>query len=416
MNMRILPAPLAGTAAAVGSKSDAHRLLICAALADGVTVLHNVPRSRDVEATAGCLRAMGAEIEFSGGVCAVSPISEAAENPALDCGESGTTFRFLLPAAAAVCGRAAFSGGGRLPDRPIGGLVAALEAHGVAFSAERLPFAISGRLRPGEFLLPGNVSSQYVSGLLTALAAAPGESFVRLSSPLESAPYVAMTLETLRLFGADVRETGGGYAVTGGKLRSPGEARVAGDWSNAAFFLAAGALGGGVAVDGLDADSPQGDRAILDILRRFGADVRVGGGRAAVAPGALRGCQVPLSETPDLLPILAVTAAFAGGESRFVNGARLRLKESDRLRTVCAMINALGGDAQELPDGLVVRGRPLRGGSVDGAGDHRIVMAAAVAAAYGGGETEILGAEAVAKSYPDFFAEFLRLGGRADVV
>lgn len=415
MDMKILPSSLHGTVRAIGSKSDAHRLLFCAALAEGGTRLFNVPRSADVEATISCLRALGAKITFSGGVCAVRPITVPAENPKLNCRESGTTLRFLVPVAAAVCNEAEFSGEGRLPERPIGALVDALEEHGVVFSGGKLPFDISGRLECGEYVLPGDVSSQYVSGLLIALSVLRGESRIRLTSPLGSAPYVDMTRSALRLFGGSTAEIENGYAVSGGTLRSPGESEVAGDWSNAAFFLASGALGNHVTVSGLDTATPQGDKAFLDILRRFGAEVHVHGDTVAVKSGALRGCDVDLSATPDLLPVLAVVAAFSEGESRFSGAARLRLKESDRLKTVAAMINALGGKAEELPDGLSVWGKPLTGGRADGAGDHRIVMAAAVAAACGGG-AEINGVEAVNKSYPGFFEEFLKLGGKASVV
>ncbi|NCB50641.1 MAG: 3-phosphoshikimate 1-carboxyvinyltransferase [Clostridia bacterium] len=415
MDMRILPSRLRGKVRVIGSKSDAHRLLICAALADGETRLRNIPRSADVEATVSCLRAMGAKIAFSGGAFTVRPITEPAENPKLNCRESGTTFRFLLPVAAAVCGRAEFSGEGRLPDRPIGELASALENHGVAFSGKKLPFGISGKLECGEYVLPGNVSSQYVSGLLIALSRLTGESCIRLTSHLESSPYVDMTLSSLRRFGVKITAEENGYIISGGRICSPGMAEVAGDWSNAAFFLASGALGAKVSVSGLDTASPQGDKAFLDILRRFGAEVIISGDTVAVKSGDLRGCDADISATPDLLPILAVVAAFAEGESRFSGAARLRLKESDRLKTVSAMINALGGKAEELPDGLAIWGKPLVGGRVDGAGDHRIVMAAAVAAACGGG-AEIAGAEAVGKSYPGFFEEYSRLGGKASVV
>ncbi len=416
MNRIITPGPLGGKARIIGSKSDAHRLMICAALADEPTRLENTPRSRDIEATARCLRAAGAEVNFSGDGCAIRPIAVPAENPLLDCGESGTTFRFMLPVAAAVCGSARFLGAGRLPDRPIGELADAMAENGAVFSGKRLPFSVSGGLGRGEYVLPGDVSSQYISGLLIGLTQTPGESLIRLSSPLESGQYVAMTCKTLGLFGAETARTDTGYRISGGRLHSPGNVRVEGDWSSAAFFLAAGALGGGVSVAGLDTDSVQADRAVVDILSRFGAKMHVCAGLVTADPGKLRGCDVDLAETPDLLPILAVVAAFAHGESRFYNGGRLRLKESDRLETTCAMLRALGGDAQTLADGLIVRGKPPAGGRVSGAGDHRIVMAAAVAAAYCGGPSEITGAEAVEKSYPDFFEVFAELGGNTHVV
>ena len=417
MDIRIQPAPLVGTVRSIGSKSDIHRLMICAALADKPTVIRGVTCSDDVESTAACLCSLGATASFSGSVCTISPITNASAHPVLDCRESGSTFRFLLPVTAAICSSASFSGGGRLPDRPITDLIKAIRSGGVEFTSTHLPLSISGKLRSGDYILPGDVSSQYISGLLMALTAVHGESRVRLSSPLESSAYVDMTLATLQRFGADVGGIEGGYSIAGGcRLISPGMITSDGDWSNAAFFLTSGAIGGGVTVAGLEPYSVQGDKKIIDILRCFGADVRTKGNAVTVLPGALRGCEVDIAEIPDLLPALAVAAAFAEGETRFINGARLRLKESDRLKSVADMLHGLGGSVDELPDGLVIYGKALSGGAADSAGDHRIVMAAAIAATHSIGSTVITGAQAVTKSYPSFFKEFVQLGGRADVI
>ena len=417
MDIRIQPAPLAGTVKAIGSKSDIHRLMICAALADKPTEILGVTRSDDVESTAACLYCLGAAVSFSGSVCTIRPVTDAPAHPVLDCRESGSTFRFLLPVAAVLCASASFTGGGRLPDRPIADLIKAIRGGGVEFTGTRLPFSISGKLRSGDYVLPGNVSSQYISGLLMALTAVPGESRVRLSSTLESSAYVDMTLSTLQRFGADAGRIEGGYSVSGGRqLISPGIIASEGDWSNAAFFLASGAIGGGVTVTGLNPYSVQGDRKIADVLRRFGADVRTHGNAVTVLPGTLRGCEIDIAETPDLLPVLAVAAAFAEGETRFLNGSRLRLKESDRLKSVSDMLRTLGGSVNELPDGLIIHGKTLTGGVVNSAGDHRIVMAAAIAAAHATGSAVITGAQAVSKSYTSFFEEFAKLGGRAHVV
>ncbi len=409
MDVEIIPHSLGGTVKAVPSKSDVHRVLICAALSDRRTTVEVHEVSDDILSTARCLEALGAGMEYEEGLLRVTPGDEVPHAPELDCGESGSTLRFLLPVAAAVASEAHFTGRGRLPDRPIGELAAAMKEHGVRFTSPRLPFAISGRLRGGVYEIPGDISSQYITGLLLALPVVGGGE-IRLTSPLKSAPYVRMTERTMSRFGVEVEETGDGWRVKGTPYISPGETAAEGDWSNAAFFLTAGALGDAVTVSGLSGTSPQGDRRILEILGNFGAKVSCDGG-ARVSRGSLAGITVDLEDVPDLLPILAVCAAFARGETRFVNGARLRLKESDRLMAVSSMLRSLGGDVTELADGLTVRGGQLRGGAVDGFNDHRIVMAAAIAGAYSSGPVTISGAEAVNKSYPSFFRDFNALGG-----
>ena len=417
MNATILPAPLKGSVAAIPSKSDAHRLLILAALSAGETRIHMPLRSEDIDATIGCLRALGAAIETTQDGVVVRGIEQAAKNPLLDCGESGSTFRFLLPVAAALCDSARFTGTGRLPERPIGELMRAMEAHGVSFSSERLPFTISGRLTGGEYALPGDISSQYLTGLLLALPVLGVSSKIALTTRLESAGYIDITLHALRRFGVEIGVRGGSYSIDKStKPVSPGEVRVDGDWSNASFFLAAGALGAPVRVTGLSLNSPQGDRAILDALIAFGAAIEASAGAVAVSPAPLTGCEIDVGETPDLLPVLAVLGACAEGETYLVNAERLRLKESDRLASVSAMLRALGGSVTELPDALVIRGGRLAGGTVDSYRDHRIVMAAAIASVRCRDEVTINGAEAVNKSYPTFFDDFNRLGGLADVV
>ncbi len=417
MIARITPANLGGIVRAIASKSDAHRLLILAALSRGETRLVMEQRSEDIDATISCLRALGAEIALLPDGVFVRGIEQVRENPLLDCGESGSTFRFMLPVACALCEHARFTGSGRLPERPIGELMRVMQAQGVAFSAEQLPFATTGKLSGGDFALPGNVSSQYLTGLLLALPTINEDSTISLTTRLESAGYVDITLHALKRFGVQVRVQDGVYAVSGGQaIQSPGTLPVDGDWSNAAFFLAAGALGDPVTMTGLNPDSPQGDKAILDALRQFGAHVEKKQDSVTVSPAQLTGCTIDVGETPDLLPILAVLGACAAGETRLVNAARLRLKESDRLASVSAMLRALGGTVEELPDALVITGGALTGGTVDSCRDHRIAMSAAIASIRCKHEVTILGADAVNKSYPAFYQDFNHLGGHADVV
>ena len=269
----------------------------------------------------------------------------------------------------------------------------------------------------GDFTLPGNVSSQYLTGLLLALPmlAEPGR--ILLTTHLESAAYVDITLHALRRFGVDVRAENGSYQLASKRRpKSPGDLRVDGDWSNASFLLAAGALGAPVCVRGLDLDSPQGDKAILRALMAFGAKIASSADAVWVSPATLKGCEIDVSETPDLLPVFAVLGACAEGETRLVNASRLRLKESDRLASVAAMLRALGGSVSELPDALVISGAALAGGSAESCRDHRVAMAAAIASIRCGREVNIENADAVNKSYPAFFTDFNRLGGRAYVV
>lgn len=415
MDIRIRPAQISGEIPAIPSKSYAHRLLICSALSDGRTVLRLPKTSSDIEATAACLRAMGAEITARDGTYTVEPIAALTTHPILNCSDSGSTLRFLLPIAAALCGDASFTGKGRLPERPLSSLAAAMAKRGMRFSSNKLPFDISGRLSAGKFTLPGNISSQYISGLLMALPLLCGKSAVMLESELESGDYVNITLDILRQFGISITEEPRAYLVEGVQLfRSPGEAIVPGDWSNAAFFLAAGAMSGRVTVTGLSTDSAQGDKALIPILRRFGAHVHVGEGSVTCCKGTLSGIELDVSGVPDLVPALSVLAAFAEGKTRFYNAGRLRAKESDRLESTARLINSLGGKAIPLPDSLIVKGSPLTGGIASGCGDHRIVMAAATASAGCKQDVVIRGYEAVNKSYPGFFSDFTLLGGRAN--
>lgn len=417
MNVTITPAALGGEVRAIPSKSDAHRKLICAALARSPSRIELGGSSADIDATVRCLRALGARIELNNGAAAIEPIAGQAERPLLDCGESGSTFRFMLPVAAAICGLARFTGAGRLPQRPIGDLTRAMSENGVSFSAESLPFETSGRLKPGTFSLPGGVSSQYVTGLMLALPLLDADSEIVLTTPLESRSYVELTLRVLREFGVTVRETGSGWAIPGRRAFEPPErVCVDGDWSNGAFFLCAGAVSAPMTVTGLYTSSTQGDKEIMNVLRRFGAGVSVSGSSVTVEPGELRGCEIDVREIPDLLPVLAVTAACAGGVTNFTGAARLRLKESDRLAATAQMLTNLGIEVEEKPDGLAVTGGKMTGGTVDGCGDHRMVMAAAIAASRCSFPVTITGAEAVNKSYPGFFEDYRAVGGAANVI
>ena len=431
MNVTVAPGALAGSVRAPSSKSEAHRLLVCAALADGTTDLDCTTTSADIDATARCLAALGAGVARTRLGWRVRGLPRDAEgrpqarpDALLDCGESGSTLRFLLPVAAALGAGATMDGQGRLPERPLSPLYEELQAYGAELGLQgRLPLSVSGRLRAGTFELPGNVSSQYVTGLLLAAPVLREPVRVVVSEPVESRPYVDLTVEALGRFGVGVTVAPAATASDAPALaweasapegcRTPGAVAVGGDWSNAAFWLAAGALGGqAVEVTGLDPASAQGDRAFLAMLAALGAQVGRARTGAGAHGGSLRGREVDVSACPDLVPPLAAVAAVAEGTTRVTGAERLRLKESDRLATVSAAINSLGGEVEELPDGLLVRGRArLAGGTVDAANDHRIAMMAAVLAARCEAPVTIVGAECVAKSYPAFFEDLVALGG-----
>lgn len=417
MDITITPQKLSGTLPAIASKSEAHRLLICAALADTETELEISGGSVDIEATASCLSALGAGIEAAGeSRLRVTPLRGAPSRGAiLDCVESGSTLRFLLPVAAALGAECRFTGSGRLPSRPLAPLPQLLRSHGASLDSDRIPLKLGGKLKGGGFSLPGNISSQFFTGLLLALPLAGGGEVVA-ESPLESRGYVDITLAAMRLFGVDVAESEGRYLVPAHPYLSPGAASAGGDWSNAAFWLCLGALSGPISVTGLDINSVQGDRAVLKILREFGADVTVSGGTVTVSGGNLRGIDIDASDIPDLIPVLSVVSAAATGVTKIFNAQRLRLKESDRLGAICENLALLGADIEETEDGLLMRGgRPLRGGCVSGWGDHRMVMSSAVAAQLCEGPVTITGCEAVSKSYPNFFSDLEILGGKINV-
>ena len=378
MDITIFPGRLQGTAAAIPSKSQAHRLLICAAFSKEQTVLHCPDTNRDIEATADCLRALGAKILRTEDGYTVIPGKQLPEKALLNCCESGSTLRFMLPIVGALGVDATFQMEGRLPQRPLSPLWEELERMGCTLTRPtESTIRCCGKLRSGAYTITGNVSSQFITGLLFALELMGG-STLTVTGKVESVPYIEMTKAALGLFPG---------------FHSPGTVTVEGDWSNSAFFLAARVLGSDVQVTGLDEASCQGDRAAADLLP------------------ALKGhCTISAADIPDLVPILAVVAAANQG-AVFTHIQRLRLKESDRVASVIAMVEALGGKAEATEDSLTVYGTGLTGGTVQSCNDHRIAMAAAIAATVCTHPVTILDAQCVNKSYPHFWAEYRRLGG-----
>jgi 3-phosphoshikimate 1-carboxyvinyltransferase len=323
----------------------------------------------------------------------------------------------MIPVACAQSGERTFTGGGRLPQRPIDAYLQIFDEQGVRYTrpyGANLPLAVTGVLKPGRFRLDGRVSSQFVTGLLYALPLLDGDSEVGVIGGFESRGYVDLTIDMLRRFGVEVRNEGNCFFVRGNQAYTSQHIAVEGDWSQAAFFLVAGAISGGVRVSGFDADSLQPDSVITELLMRMGADISWEGDEFVSAPSRLQGVEIDVSQCPDLVPPLAVAAAFAQGTTRITGAARLRIKESDRLSVLAQNLNALGIRTEEQPDGLIIHGGRIIDGEADSFGDHRIAMAFSVAAAASEQGVVIRGAQCVDKSYPKFYEDFAKLGGKLE--
>lgn len=404
MKIRLYPGHLKGKIEHLPSgKSMLQRYIIASALADGVSTIRNYSPCNDAEAALSCARTLGADIAVSGDTLTVTGcggIYASDDVPVFECGESAAVLRFMLPVAAAVCGKGMFRGSGRLFERPVEPFLKLFEKHGMGCTFRKDSLELSGRLDCGEFSLPGNVSSQFFSGLLFALPLCGGRSQITAEGQLESAGYADMTLEVIKQFGIRAEKLENGYGISEGGYRAA-DVICPGDSSAAAFWQCADFIGNEIEIPETgDILSP--DSAAPELFRRLDSDGDI---------------TLPLSMTPDMLPSLALAATQRKGGTLFSNAARLRFKESDRLHSVCSVLNSLGADIEELPDGLLVHGgKRLRGGAeVSSFGDHRIVMMEAVASTVCDGPVVIDGYECVAKSYPGFFDDFTVCGGKADV-
>lgn len=418
MKKTITSGPLSGEIRAISSKSHAHRLLICAALSDKPTRVRCTTTNADIDATASCLRSLGAVIEREGEYFTVTPIGEVKKRQTLDCGESGSTMRFMLPVVLALQAEASLLGHGRLPFRPLSPLYEELIFHGAEIDPMGTnPLGCRKTISGGEYTIDGGVSSQFISGLMFALPILGKKSRITVTGKVESRPYIDMTVSALRQFGVNITEPEANVFDIGVcRYTSPGEVCTEGDWSNAAFWLSAGAFSEkGITMSMLNPDSIQGDKRIVKILSSFGAQVICADGNVTVKRTAsLRGITLDASDIPDLVPVVSAAAAGAVGTTTITDCGRLRLKESDRIQSVCSMIRNLGGDITSTDDTITVNGTgSLTGGTVDSVNDHRIAMAAAVAAGICTSPVTIEGAEAVAKSYPGFYDDLVILNGEA---
>lgn len=411
MDIKIIPSSLSGEINVPPSKSAAHRALICAALSEGVSRVEPYCTSKDIKATAACLRALGMKIEEDEKGYTVGK-GEVKLGGTLNFNESGSTARFLLPVAAALGADITAVGQGRLPERPMKVMTDLLRQHGVEVSSDNLPITLKGKMTAGEFSLPGNISSQYISGLMLAAPLLDGDTEIIPTTGLESVGYIDMTVEAMKGQGVEVKETEKGWKISSDDSYKPRDIKTEGDWSQVAFFMSAAAIGGDIKVHGLNFASRQGDMAALDVFAAFGANISIEGDVLHIRKGDLRGIEVNAADIPDMVPAIAATAAFARGKTVIHSAERLRIKESDRIKTTLAALTALGIKTEERPDGMIIYGGKPKGGFIDGANDHRIVMAFSVAAAFAEGESVISGAEAINKSYPEFFEDFKKLGGK----
>ncbi len=414
----ITPRLLSGDINIPPSKSAMHRAIICAALAMGQSTVSPTWSSMDIQATLGAVTALGAAVQERDGCYLIDGQNTLRQKTAaIDCFESGSTLRFMLPIAAAGGVHATFTGHGKLPTRPLDDYLNTLPHAGVTCETQGgLPLTIDGQLQAGDFRLSGNVSSQFITGFLLSLPLLEGDSTITLTSPLESAAYVEMTIQIMQDFGVEIKKTKDGYWIKGGQTFLFRPFLTEGDWSQVGFWLVADALGANIHCHQMKLDSTQGDSAILNILERFGAKVHLENG-ISVTADRLVGTDIDASQIPDLVPILAVLASLSSGETTIYNAARLRIKESDRLKAIADGLSRLGADITETPDGLRIIGKQgLTGGSVKGYNDHRIVMALAIAAMRCDGKVEIDDAQSIAKSYPTFFEDLVSLGGACDVL
>ncbi|MDO4178050.1 MAG: 3-phosphoshikimate 1-carboxyvinyltransferase [Phascolarctobacterium sp.] len=428
---RISPAKLNGEILIPSSKSMGHREIICAGLAAGTSIVDNISMSKDIEATMRCLKALGVEIEkvtskFPGrtalkitGSGKIFPKENSA-----DCGESGSTLRFFVPLGASLGASFTFTGHGKLVSRPLKAYYDIFTEQGLAYTTNNgeLPLTVNGKLQAGIYKLPGDVSSQYVSGLLFALPLLDGDSLVEITSPLESASYVDMTLACLAKYGIVIENVNSEhrlYKVKGGQKYQAQVGNVEGDWSQVAFWTVAGALGEKVISSGVDFTSLQGDKAVVEIMQRMGADISTTDTAVIVQGKETHATTIDATNCPDIIPALSALAAVSAGTTKIINAARLRIKECDRLAAMCSELNKLGAKVTELPDGLVIEGKPdglAGGGQVDAWNDHRIAMSLAVVAAKCHEGFTLTGAGSVAKSYPIFWEDYKSVGGQIEVL
>jgi len=403
--VKIIPEKLTGRVCVPPSKSAAHRAVLCAALSSGVSKISNISYSQDILATLSAAECLGAKITKDGTAVTIDGLCKGVElnGVLLDCNESGSTLRFIIPIALAIGGKFSVTGRGRLLERPLDDYFKIFDKQGIFYKKEDDRIEFCGKLTGGVYELSGNVSSQYITGLLFALPMLSSDSEIVITTPLESVGYINMTLEALSHFGIEIKVSDDlrHYYIKGNQKYKPCNYRVEGDYSQAAFFYVANAIGNDISVEGLSKCSSQGDKAILDVIEIMKTikDVRT----------------IDVSQIPDLVPIMAVLATQTEGITHITGAARLRIKESDRLAVVTKELSKLGAKIYEYEDSITIHGKTqLHGGVTNSHNDHRIAMSLAIAATVSSGEVVINGADSVKKSYADFWDRYSELGGNIE--
>lgn len=416
----IKPKLLKGNIVVPSSKSLGHRGIIAAALSRGISRVYNIQLSKDIEATMELMKELGAVVNIEDQNLYIDGRKMFSYEKKLDlrCRESGSTLRFLIPLALTKDGDYIFHGEGKLISRPLEPYYEIFEEKGIKYSREEdgLPLKVSGKLTSGTYRVRGDISSQFITGLLFSLPILEGNSRIQITTKLESKGYIDLTLDILKDFGIEIENNNyKEFNIRGAQKYNSRNYYVEGDYSQGAFFLVAGALGSSIVCSGLNKDSLQGDKVILDILEAMGCNVEESEEGIKVKPSKTKGIEIDASNCPDLVPILTVLASLSEGETKIVNAKRLRIKECDRLHAITKELNKLGANIIELEDSLIISGvNELKGGEVDSHNDHRIVMALAIAATRARGNVIINNPRAVEKSYPNFFKDYFKLGGECD--
>ncbi len=416
----IKPKLLKGNIVVPSSKSLGHRGIIAAALSRGISRVDNIQLSKDIEATMEIMKELGAVVNIEDQNLYIDGRKMFSYEKKLDlrCRESGSTLRFLIPLALTKDGDYIFHGEGKLISRPLEPYYEIFEEKGIKYSREEdgLPLKVSGKLTSGTYRVRGDISSQFITGLLFSLPILEGNSRIQITTKLESKGYIDLTLDTLKDFGIEIENNNyKEFNSRGAQKYNSRNYYVEGDYSQGAFFLVAGALGSSIVCSGLNKDSLQGDKVILDILEAMGCNVEESEEGIKVNPSKTKGIEIDASNCPDLVPVLTVLASLSEGETKIVNAKRLRIKECDRLYAITKELNKLGANIIELEDSLIISGvNELKGGEVDSHNDHRIVMALAIAATRANGDVIINNPSAVEKSYPNFFKDYFKLGGEGD--
>lgn len=415
MKVTIEPKILNGEVSIPPSKSMSHRAIIAAALSNGHSKINNLIFSQDIDATCDAMQNFGIHInKYCDRVDVFSKGKIVTPTHKVNCHESGSTLRFLIPFGAMVDEPVVFDGKGKLKTRPLTPYFDIFNEQSIRYDyRDSLPLVVEGNLKPGRFVIPGDISSQFITGLLFVLPLLDGDSEIEISSPLESKGYIDLTLEVLKEFGIEVENNDHEvYRIKGNQKYDSKEYRVEGDYSQAAFWIVAGLIGGEVCLKDLNINSKQGDKEVVDIVTRMEGLLELENNSITAKRSETKGTIIDASQCPDIIPVLTVLAALSEGRTEIINASRLRIKESDRLKAISTELNKLGAHVEEKEEGLVIYGKTeLEGGVVDGWNDHRIVMSLAIASIRCKNPVTITGSSAIKKSYPTFFEDFAKLGG-----